>query len=217
MRVQLPGPPGFADGSHRPCPARYLLPLFFIAMPSANAPSDASSTAALRRALRTIPDFPEPGIQFQDITPLLADPALLSRTVDALAAPFREAGVTQVVGIEARGFILAPLVAERLGAGFVPMRKSGKLPYSTRTATYDLEYGTDTIEMHADALDGADRVLIHDDVMATGGTAAAAARLVTQTDATLAGFSFLIALTDLNGRSQLPADASVHTVLPVAG
>lgn len=135
-------------------------------MPSSNAQSDAASTAALRRALRTIPDFPEPGIQFQDITPLLADPALLSRTVDALAAPFREAGVTQVVGIEARGFILAPLVAERLGAGFVPMRKSGKLPHSTLTATYDLEYGTDTIEMHADALDAADRVLVHDDVMA---------------------------------------------------
>jgi adenine phosphoribosyltransferase len=175
------------------------------------------SADALRRALRTIPDFPKPGIQFQDITPLLADPNLLAHAVDLLAAPFSDAGITQVLGIESRGFILAPLIAQRLGAGFVPVRKEGKLPHDTITTSYELEYGTDTVEVHADALNAEDHILIHDDVIATGGTAAATARLVAQTEAALAGFSFLIALTDLNGRDALPAGAPVHTVLPVAG
>ncbi|PEN09411.1 adenine phosphoribosyltransferase [Longimonas halophila] len=175
------------------------------------------SADALRRALRTIPDFPKPGIQFQDITPLLADPNLLARAADVLAAPFADSGITQVVGIESRGFILAPLIARQLDAGFVPVRKEGKLPHDTIATSYELEYGTDTVEVHADALDADDCVLIHDDVIATGGTAAATAHLVAQTDAALAGFSFLIALTDLNGRDALPADAPVHTVLPVAG
>lgn len=174
-----------------------------------------SSADALRRALRTIPDFPEPGIQFQDITPLLADAGLLAEAADALAKPVANAGITQVVGIEARGFILGPLVADRLGAGFVPVRKAGKLPHDTLAATYDLEYGSDTIELHADALNGTDRVLIHDDVIATGGTAAATARLVARTKATLAGYSFLIELTSLAGRQALPADTPIHTVLPV--
>ena len=175
------------------------------------------SADALRRALRTIPDFPEPGIQFQDITPLLANPNLLARAADVLAAPFADAGITQVLGVESRGFILAPLIAQRLGAGFVPVRKEGKLPHDTITTSYELEYGTDTVEVHADALNADDHILIHDDVIATGGTAAATARLVEQTEAALAGFSFLIALADLNGRDALPADAAVHTALPVAG
>lgn len=174
-----------------------------------------SSVDALRRALRTIPDFPEPGIQFQDITPLLADPDLLACAADVLAEPFAEAGITQVVGIEARGFILAPLIADRLGAGFVPVRKEGKLPHDTLTATYELEYGTDTIEMHADALNATDRVLIHDDVIATGGTAAATADLVTRTPASVAGYAFLIELTTLKGRAELPVAAPIQTVMPV--
>jgi len=174
-----------------------------------------STADTLRRALRTIPDFPEPGIQFQDITPLLADAELLAQTADVLTEPVMDAGITQVVGIEARGFILGPLIANRLDAGFVPVRKAGKLPHDTLTATYDLEYGSDTIELHADALNKHDRVLIHDDLIATGGTAAATSKLIARTDATIAGFSFLIELTPLAGREALPVDAPVHTVLPI--
>lgn len=174
-----------------------------------------SPADTLRRALRTIPDFPEPGIRFQDITPLLADADLLTQAADTLAEPVADAGITQVVGIEARGFILGPLIADRLGAGFVPARKAGKLPYDTLTASYDLEYGSDTIELHADAFNESDRVLIHDDLIATGGTAAATARLVSRASATVAGFSFLIELTALSGRKTLPVDAPIHTVIPI--
>ena len=168
---------------------------------------------ALRKAIRTVPDFPEPGIQFKDITPILGRPVLLRQAVEALAAPFLERGITHVIGVEARGFILGGMLAERLGAGFVPVRKRGKLPYQTLRETYALEYGTDTIELHADALTASDRVLIHDDVIATGGTAAAAYRLAQQAGADVAGYAFLIELGFLNGRQALPAGVDVHTVL----
>ncbi|GIV62000.1 MAG: adenine phosphoribosyltransferase [Rhodothermaceae bacterium] len=169
---------------------------------------------ALREAVRTIPDFPEPGIQFKDITPIFADPALLKVAVEHLAAPFEGAGITRVVGIEARGFILGSMVARHLGAGFVPVRKAGKLPYRTLRETYDLEYGTDTIEMHIDALGPGDRVLIHDDVIATGGTAAATARLVRRAGGLVAGYTFLVELSFLEGRARLDDGAPIHAVLP---
>ena len=168
----------------------------------------------LLHAIRTVPDFPQPGIQFKDITPLLADPRLLPLAVDALAAPFHGQGITKVVGVESRGFILGAMLATRLDAGFVPVRKPGKLPYDTLQETYALEYGSDTIEMHADAVTARDRVLIHDDVIATGGTASAAARLVERVGGTVVGFSFLVELGFLGGRAKLPEGIAVHTVLP---
>ena len=171
--------------------------------------------AELDQAVRTVPDFPKPGIQFKDITPLLSDPALLRRAVEALAAPFDDDGITKVIGIEARGFILGAMLADHLGAGFVPVRKHGKLPYDTVAEEYALEYGTDRIEMHVDALRPGDRVLIHDDVIATGGTAAACYRLATHNGADVAGFAFLLELAFLNGRDALPATSRVHTVLAV--
>ena len=172
---------------------------------------------ALADALRTIPDFPKPGIQFKDITPILSDPTLLDAAVAALADPYVEANITKVVGVEARGFILGPLLAHQLDAGFVPVRKAGKLPHSTFSETYELEYGTDTVEMHADALTDADRVLLHDDVLATGGTAAATVRLIERSNATLHGFSFLIELAFLQGRDLLDTMLPYHSVLTVEG
>lgn len=170
---------------------------------------------ALRAALRTVPDFPEPGVQFKDISPILADPALLRAAVRELAAPFAAEGITKVVGIESRGFLFGAPVADWLGAGFVLARKPGKLPASTIREEYDLEYGTDAIELHTDALGPGDRVLIHDDVIATGGTAAAAARLVKRLGAELVGFAFLLELDALGGRKRLPAETPVHVVLDV--
>ena len=167
----------------------------------------------LREAVRTIPDFPSPGIQFKDITPILGDADLLRQSVDALADPYLDAGVTKVLGIEARGFILGSMLAHRLGAGFVPIRKRGKLPYEIVTASYNLEYGTDCIEMHIDALAESDTVVIHDDVIATGGTAAAAGRLVRDIGARIAGFSFLVELAFLGGRSLLEDEVMIHSVI----
>ncbi|MEM1042150.1 MAG: adenine phosphoribosyltransferase [Bacteroidota bacterium] len=168
---------------------------------------------ALRRALRTIPDFPTAGIQFKDIAPILGDPDLYRAAVDALAEPFSVGEVTHVVGIEARGFWFGTALAERLRAGFVPARKPGKLPGEVLSETYVLEYGTDTVEIQADALGPEARVLVHDDLVATGGTAAAAARLAAQTGAQVVGFSFLIELAALGGRAQLPPGVPVHVVL----
>lgn len=168
---------------------------------------------ALRRAIRTIPDFPEPGIQFKDFTPLLADPVLLRAAVTALAAPYEGQQVDKVVGIEARGFILGPLLADRLGAGFVPVRKEGKLPHDTTRATYDLEYGTDVVEMHVDAVREGEHVLIHDDVVATGGTAQATYEMLAGLNARVVGFSFLIGLEALNGHALIARDADVHVAL----
>lgn len=169
----------------------------------------------LERAIRNVPDFPKPGIQFKDITPILADHHLMVQAVEALAEPFIESGITKVVGVEARGFILGSLLAARLGAGFVPVRKKGKLPYTTMSAEYALEYGTDTIEMHIDAIDKADRVLVHDDVIATGGTALASYQLASSAGAKVVGYAFLLELDFLSGRGKLPEDLVVHTVLHV--
>lgn len=168
-------------------------------------------------AARTVPDFPQPGIQFKDLTPILGDPALFAEMLDRLAAPWAEAGVTHVVGIESRGYWFGPALAARLGAGFVPARKPGKLPAETVRETYALEYGQDAVELHADAFAGADapRVLVHDDVIATGGTAAAAWRLAERLGAAVVGGSFALELASLDGRRQLPAGARVEAVLRV--
>ncbi|GAB3149070.1 adenine phosphoribosyltransferase [Microbispora hainanensis] len=161
--------------------------------------------------IRDVPDYPKPGILFKDITPLLADHAAFTQVVDELGD-----GLTfdKVVGIEARGFILAAPVAYRSGAGFVPVRKKGKLPADTYAASYDLEYGSATIEVHADAFDPGDRVLIVDDVLATGGTAGAAVELVRRTGAEVVAASFLMELSFLSGRDRLPG-LDVRTLLTV--
>lgn len=159
--------------------------------------------AELRAAIRDIPDFPKPGIVFKDITPLLADPKLFKRATDAMAEPYRNTGITHVVAIESRGFLLGAPVAQALGAGLIPVRKPGKLPHKTASVEYALEYGTDRLEIHADACDRMAKVLIVDDVLATGGTASATAELVGGRGATIAGFSFLMTLSFLNGASRL--------------
>jgi adenine phosphoribosyltransferase len=166
----------------------------------------AEQAELINRAMalvRDISDYPKPGIVFKDITPLLADAAAFAAVTDAMAAPFMNAGVTHVVAIESRGFILGAPVAQRLGAGFIPVRKPGKLPSKIRREEYELEYGTDTLEIHADAADGNARVLVVDDVLATGGTAAATGRLVESIGAQIVGFSFLIALSFLPGLGRL--------------
>jgi adenine phosphoribosyltransferase len=173
-------------------------------------PSDDASD--LRRLVREVPDFPKPGILFRDVTPLLADPRGLSRAVEALAEPFREAGIERVLGIESRGFLLGAPVALALGAGLVIVRKPGKLPWQTVSASYDLEYGSDTVEMHVDAVTPGQRVLIIDDLIATGGTACAAIELARGAQADLVGCAFLIELSALGGRGRLEVP-TVHTVL----
>ncbi len=157
----------------------------------------------LKGRIRDIPDFPSPGIVFRDLTPLLADIEALRFTVDALADAFAGRRVDKVVGVEARGFILAAPVAYRLGAGFVPVRKPGKLPWRTESQEYALEYGVDRLEMHADAVVAGEQVLIVDDVIATGGTAQATVRLVERLGATVAGLAFALELTYLAGREKL--------------
>jgi adenine phosphoribosyltransferase len=161
------------------------------------------NTAILRDSVRDIPDFPKQGVIFKDITPLLADPAAFSSAVDALVVSFGRGAIDKVVGIEARGFIIAAPVAYHFGAGFVPLRKSGKLPYQTVSEIYELEYGAETLEVHADAFSPGDRVLIVDDVLATGGTARAACNLVEKSGATVVGLGFIIELGFLNGATRL--------------
>lgn len=153
--------------------------------------------------LRPIPDYPKPGIVFQDITPVLADGKLFRTIVGAMAEPFREHDVTHVVGIEARGFILGGAVATNLGAGFVPARKPGKLPWERVRESYELEYGTDALECHRDGLDERARVLVVDDVLATGGTARAAGQLARGLGADVVGWSFLLEIGGLGGRERL--------------
>lgn len=153
--------------------------------------------------IRDIPDFPKPGIVFKDITPVLADGRVFRTVVADMAAPFGADDVTHVAGIEARGFILATPVADRLGVGFVPVRKPGKLPAEVRSVAYELEYGTDHLELHADAVGPGDRVLVVDDVIATGGTAAAAIELIESLGATVVGLSVYVELAFLNGRDRL--------------
>ncbi|MFP3913539.1 MAG: adenine phosphoribosyltransferase [Actinomycetota bacterium] len=162
--------------------------------------------------IRDIPDFPEPGVVFKDITPILNRGEAFSDLVSKMSDPFREAGVTQVAGIEARGFTLAAPIAVELGAGFIPIRKPGKLPFKTRMEEYSLEYGTDQLEVHVDAAGPEDIVLLVDDVIATGGTAAAALRLMKSIGAEVAGFSVFIELAFLQGRAKLP-EVPYHALL----
>ena len=171
-----------------------------------------TGTAALEPFVRDIVDFPKPGVTFKDITPLLADPAALAAAVAALSEPFADLGITKVVGMEARGFIFAAPVAVALGAGFVPVRKAGKLPWSVNRQSYDLEYGTDLLEIHQDAVAPHDRVLVIDDVLATGGTAAATVELLGQCGAEVVALAFLIELGFLDGRAKL-ADAAVTSLI----
>ncbi len=163
--------------------------------------------------VRDVPDYPEPGVVFKDITPILADAEALDAGVDGLAAPYADIGITRVAGIEARGFIFGVPVARRLGVGFVPVRKPGKLPYSVESEEYTLEYGTDRLEIHSDALIPGDRVLIIDDVLATGGTAAAAVRLIRRLGAEVAGVAVLIELSFLEGRKLIPDDVPLTTLV----
>ncbi|MBW3621172.1 MAG: adenine phosphoribosyltransferase [Actinobacteria bacterium] len=159
--------------------------------------------AALEAHIREVPDFPKPGVSFKDVTPLLLDHVAFSTVVDALVMHFGRGTVDKVVGIEARGFIFAAPVAYHFGAGFVPARKAGKLPGPSRSVTYDLEYGSATLEMHDDAISPGDRVLIVDDVLATGGTAAATATLVEQLGGEVVGLGFLIELGFLGGAARI--------------
>lgn len=161
---------------------------------------------ALKSKIRHVPDFPKAGILFYDVTTLLRDPEGFRLAIDSLADPYRDREIRLVVGIESRGFILGSAVADRIGAGFVPVRKLGKLPADTVRATYELEYGSDSLEMHRDAIHSGQRVLIVDDLLATGGTSKATVDLVRQLGGDVAGLAFLIELVDLNGRARLQGE-----------
>jgi adenine phosphoribosyltransferase len=167
---------------------------------------------SLKKLIREVPDWPKPGILFYDLTTLVKDPGGLRTVVENLADRYRGSKIDVVAGIEARGFILAPAVALRLGVGFVPIRKPKKLPWKTSRVTYDLEYGTDTLEIHQDAVQPGQRVLLLDDLLATGGTAAAAATLLRQLGGQIAAAAFVVELTFLKGRAKLPG-LDVHSLL----
>ena len=167
---------------------------------------------SLKSKVRSVPDFPKPGILFYDITTLLRDKEGFQQSIVELAKPFEQQRIDLVVGVESRGFILGGAVADRLGAGFAPVRKKGKLPANTVQETYDLEYGTDCLEIHADAVEPGQQVLIIDDVLATGGTAAATRALVRKLGGQVQSLAFLVELTFLNGRAKL-SNESVHSVL----
>ena len=166
----------------------------------------------LRRYIRDIPDWPKKGILFRDITPLLADSTAFAAAVDALCAGFTEADAKYVAAVEARGFIFGAAVAEKLGAGFVPIRKKGKLPWQTESVSYDLEYGTDTLEIHRDAVESQAKVLMVDDLLATGGTMAAACKLIEKIGGQVAGVVFLVELAELRGREKI-ADYPVTSII----
>ncbi len=166
----------------------------------------------LKTRIRHVPDFPKPGILFYDVTTLLRDPEGFRLAIDTMAAPYHGQAISLVVGIESRGFILGSAVADRIGAGFVPVRKIGKLPSTTIRASYALEYGTDSLEMHSDAIEKGQKVLIVDDLLATGGTARATVDLVRQLGGDVHGVSFLIELVGLNGRSKLEGE-NIRAVL----
>lgn len=169
--------------------------------------------AKLIKNLRTVPDFPIPGILFYDVTTLFQNPETLKIISDSLYEQFKDSGITKVVGIESRGFIMGPLLAERLGAGFVPIRKPGKLPAETIEESYEKEYGKDTIQMHKDAIGKEDIVLIHDDLLATGGTMLAAIKLVKQEMPKKITTSFIIELKELGGRELIEEEAEVKSLL----
>jgi len=166
----------------------------------------------LGKYIRNIPDWPKKGILFRDITPLLADPKAFSEAINALCADFSGAGIEYVAAVEARGFIFGAAVAEKLKAGFVPIRKKGKLPFKTESISYDLEYGTDTLEVHRDAVRKGAKVLMVDDLLATGGTMAAACKLIEKIGGQVAGIAFLIELCELAGREKLTG-YKIKTVL----
>ncbi|MFF4710749.1 adenine phosphoribosyltransferase [Streptomyces eurythermus] len=181
-------------------------------------PARDATLALLRERIRDVPDYPSPGVVFKDITPLLADPVAFGQLVDLLADECARTGATRIVGVEARGFVLGAAVAARARTGFVPARKAGKLPGPTLSRSYDLEYGSAVLELKEDALGPADRVLVVDDVLATGGTAEAVLRLVGDTGATVAGLAVLLELGFLGGRARLGRtlpDVPLHAVLSV--
>jgi len=176
------------------------------------------SSVDLKSLVRTIPDYPKPGIMFRDITTLIGDAAGLRVAVEQLVAPYRDANIQAVAGIEARGFILGGAVAEKLGCGFIPIRKKGKLPGKAIGQDYELEYGIDVIEIHEDALAAGERVLLIDDLIATGGTAEAAAKLLRKLDANLVGAAFVIDLPDLGGCARLASlGVKCHTLIAFEG
>jgi len=158
---------------------------------------------AIEQYIRNIPDFPKKGVQYKDITPLLLDPKVMEAALDSLLKPLVGQKIDKVVGVEARGFLFGILLAKELNAGFVPIRKPGKLPYDTISATYDLEYGTDSIQVHTDAILPGEKVLMHDDVLATGGTASAACSLIERLGGEIVACNFILELKDLKGREKL--------------
>lgn len=167
----------------------------------------------LRQTIRDVPDFPQPGILFKDITPVLADSVLLKEAIEGMADYFAGQKVDKVVGIDARGFIFGALLAQHLGAGFIPVRKKGKLPWKTRGVDYSLEYGTNSVEIHEDALAPGEKVVLADDLLATGGTAAAALELIRASGAELLGSVFFIELAFLCGREKLEGTGPVHSLI----
>ena len=171
-----------------------------------------NKTIKLTDYIRDVRDFPKRGILFRDITPLLADPAAFGTAIDTLVRPFIDIGIDQVAAVEARGFIFGSVAAKVLGAGFIPIRKPGKLPFKTESVDYDLEYGSDTLQVHCDAIKQGQKLLMIDDLLATGGTMAAACKLMEKLGANIAGLTFLIELAGLNGRDKLQG-YSINSVI----
>ncbi len=170
-------------------------------------------TEWLKAKIRDIPDFPKPGIVFKDLTTLLKDGEAFSYVIDVLTEHFKQHNAAYIAGIEARGFILGPVIAHKLGIGFIPIRKSGKLPYRVVKETYDLEYGTDCVEIHEDAVEEGARVILIDDLLATGGTALAAHKLLTKVGANVVSVGFVVELGFLNGRNRMPSNVEVVSIL----
>jgi adenine phosphoribosyltransferase len=179
----------------------------------ANSNIDKSLRDLLLNNIRSVPDFPKPGILFKDITPLLKDKHMLEITSRLLAEPFRGSNIDYVAGLESRGFLFGTNLAQDLHAGFIPIRKPGKLPSETQSVEYELEYGTDSLEVHTDSLKPGDTVLIHDDLMATGGTATAATRLIESIGGIVAGYSFVMEIEALKGRKTLNSGLPCHSLL----
>lgn len=182
-------------------------------MPTTTDPLDHIAVDKIKDAIRDIPDFPKPGIMFKDITPILKDSLLLNQSIDYFYHQLKDKKVQYVVGIESRGFILGAALAYKLGVGFIPIRKKGKLPYSVERHEYDLEYGTDTVEIHTDALQAGDRVALVDDLLATGGTAAAATELLRKLNANVVSIMFLVELEFLHGRQRMPGGTFVQSMI----